>query len=242
MTRDILLVHGSFHSGRCWDALMDDLRADEWNPAVVTLPGHEARSGRRWSVRWSDYTEAVVRAARATPSGRPVVVGHSMGGHVVCGAVEADPSAFSGVTFISAAVAAPTGSTVLHMVVTDAMKRAVVPSALKGTMRFRTGRAVDVFYNTCSAAVAVDAAAWLVPQPIRPIARSRVVATEQGMGSMPLTYIECLRDNALAIDQQRAFQRQLRLADVVTIDSDHSPFLSARSETVAALNRFWAAD
>jgi hypothetical protein len=59
-------------------------------------------------------------------------------------------------------------------------------------------------------------------------------------GRLPRAYIECLDDRAVPIGVQRAMQARLPCNPVVTMDSDHSPFLSAPRELATHLSRIAA--
>ena len=52
---------------------------------------------------------------------------------------------------------------------------------------------------------------------------------------MPRVYIECTRDRALTIDQQRRMWAARPCVQVLTIESDHSPFLCAPQELAGHL-------
>lgn len=84
-TTPLLLVHGAWHGAWCWQVhFMDYLARQGFMVHAVSLRGHGHSEGReklRWT-RIADYVEDVAQAAAQLPS-PPVVIGHSMGGHVV---------------------------------------------------------------------------------------------------------------------------------------------------------------
>ena len=51
----------------------------------------------------------------------------------------------------------------------------------------------------------------------------------QRLGQVPKHYIECMYDAAIPLESQRAMQSHMAFRSVHTMDSDHSPFLSAPS-------------
>lgn len=81
----LLLVHGAWHGAWCWDVhFMDYLAGQGFMVHAVSLRGHGHSEGReklRWT-RIADYVEDVAQAAAQLPS-PPILIGHSMGGHVV---------------------------------------------------------------------------------------------------------------------------------------------------------------
>jgi pimeloyl-ACP methyl ester carboxylesterase len=81
----LLFVHGGWHAAWCWDEhFLDFFAARGFHAAAVSLRGHgKSAAGMpldACSVR--DYVDDV-RTAADRLDGSPVVVGHSMGGHVV---------------------------------------------------------------------------------------------------------------------------------------------------------------
>jgi pimeloyl-ACP methyl ester carboxylesterase len=52
-----------------------------------------------------------------------------------------------------------------------------------------------------------------------------LTVTRERWGRLPRAYIECLDDHAVPIELQRAMHAALPCDPVVTMDSDHSPFL-----------------
>lgn len=81
----LLFVHGAWHGAWCWDVhFLDYFVQQGFNVHAVSLRGHGGSEGReklRW-MRVAQYVDDVVTAAERLPS-PPIVIGHSMGGHVV---------------------------------------------------------------------------------------------------------------------------------------------------------------
>jgi len=84
---DVLLVHGyAEHAGR-YGHVAEALVAAGWRVTLVELRGHGQSDGVRGHTdRWHGYIEDV-QAAVATLDGPFVMVGHSLGGLVACGAL-----------------------------------------------------------------------------------------------------------------------------------------------------------
>ena len=76
----ILLVHGAWHGGWCWEDFAAHLGRRGRDVRIVPLRGHD-RPGRIWH-RISHYVEDI-RAAVAELAEPPLLVGHSMGGFAV---------------------------------------------------------------------------------------------------------------------------------------------------------------
>lgn len=82
----LLFVHGTGHGAWCWNENFLPYFAERgFSSHAVSLRGHGASEGRE-KLKWtslSDYVSDVFQAAAGLPK-RPVVIGHSLGGLVVC--------------------------------------------------------------------------------------------------------------------------------------------------------------
>jgi len=59
--------------------------------------------------------------------------------------------------------------------------------------------------------------------------------TAERWGSLPRTYVECTADRTIPITSQRRMQAMSPGARVITLDADHSPYLSRPAELADAL-------
>ena len=76
-----LLLHGAFHVGEAWNAVIAALSEAGHVAEAITFPGH-GRSADRAGVTFSDYEDALVAALDGQPE--PVIlVGHSAAGVVM---------------------------------------------------------------------------------------------------------------------------------------------------------------
>ena len=92
----------------------------------------------------------------------------------------------------------------------------------------------SVFYGDCSEQDVALARLLLAPEPATPLS-TPLQLTDDGFGRVPRIYIECARDQAIAPDLQRRMHAALPCRAVLSIDSDHSPFLSRPDELVQRL-------
>ena len=74
----------------------------------------------------------------------------------------------------------------------------------------------------------------LVAEPHGPRS-TKLRLTAERWGSLPRTYIECTADRTIPITSQRKMQAMSPGAQVVTIDTDHSPYLSRPHDLAEAL-------
>jgi pimeloyl-ACP methyl ester carboxylesterase len=236
----VLLVHGAWHGAWCWEKVLPLLAEQGVGAKAIDLPGHGANARHGWGVGLDDYARAVASAAREL--GRAHLVGHSMGGIVIAGAAEMAPEAVGGLTFLAAFLPRP-GDSLLRLGAEDG--GTLVPTiartdALAGVSRVDAEGARSVFYGDCSDADVAWAQARLQPQPLRPlIDGARVTAGR--FGSVPRFYIGCTQDKAVSHAFQQRMLARVPCRDVVTLETSHSPFMSAPAALAAAIVRFSAA-
>lgn len=95
-------------------------------------------------------------------------------------------------------------------------------------------RAMLTMYQRCAMRDAGEFTARLTPEPLAPNATASNVTLAR-WGQVPRAYIETTDDQTLSLDHQRIMQSQTPCDPVLTLDADHSPFLSATTELAAAL-------
>jgi len=87
---DIILVPGFWLDASSWEAVVPALEAAGHRTHSLTLPGKEAVDASRSGINLQDYIDAVVQVLDGLP-GKVVLVGHSGGGAIIHGAVDARP-------------------------------------------------------------------------------------------------------------------------------------------------------
>jgi pimeloyl-ACP methyl ester carboxylesterase len=170
-----------------------------------------------------------VEAAAATCAAPVIVVGHSMGGMVITQAAANAPELFSAMIYLCAFVPLATDSVFsLGRQDRDSLVSKSVtfrPTAI----RVRKDRAGALFYSNCLLEDAEWAASRLCPEPLLPqFGRFRA----RNPIDLPRAYVECTQDRALSISWQRSMASRASIGSVITMDSDHSPFLSAPEQLV----------
>jgi pimeloyl-ACP methyl ester carboxylesterase len=217
-----LLVHGAWHGAWCWERLAPRLLEAGHRVVAPDLPAHGHDRTPWWRATLGGYARRVREEARAAA---PVVaVGHSMGGLVVTQAAAEEPAAFAALVYLCA-FAPVQGESLRSLGASDPATR--VPAATRlglGALSIRPERAAETFYNACAPADAAAAAARLRPTPILPLVQR--VRRPPDLG-VPLAYVECTEDRAVSLELQRRMHRRLPMARVATLETDHSPFLSA---------------
>jgi pimeloyl-ACP methyl ester carboxylesterase len=224
-----ILVHGGAHGGWCWNKLVPELESRGHRAIAPDLPGMGDDRTPIDKVTLSGWGEFVAEIARGT--GEPaVLVGHSRGGPVIGEAAERAPEATLGLIYITA-VLIPEGISTMGAFAGQAsyLMEKVTMTADRLAFVFDRDVANKCFYNRAAIADAEAALDRLCPEPIAPNHEPMSVTSER-WGRIPRAFIECADDKALPLAFQRRLHEALPCDPVVTLDSDHSPFLSMPSE------------
>ena len=91
------------------------------------------------------------------------------------------------------------------------------------------------FYNDCTPQDVEWAKFMLVPQPVGPLV-SPMRITDGNFGRVPKVYIECALDNAVTPEWANEMYTALPCAEVIEMQTGHSPFLSAPQELARILD------
>lgn len=230
-----ILIHGGAHGGWCWDRLVPELEARGHSVLAPDLPFMGDDPSPLSDATLPNWAAFVADLARR--QGAPVIlVGHSRGGPVISEAAELAPELFAGLVYLSA-ILVPAGKATMDMFDNSAANPLMVNVRMTDDQQcviFDPESAKPVFYNTASTADADWAASRLCPDPVITNITPNTVTAER-WGKVPRAYIECTEDRALPLASQRAMQAELPCDPVITLFSDHSPFLSIPGKTADAL-------
>lgn len=230
MTAEVLLVHGAWHGGWCFDQVVALLTAAGVPVIAPDLPGHGGDP--------EPFTDLHGDAERVTAfldqMSEVVLLGHSYGGAVITEAgvhpavrhlVYLSALALDhGETCSAAAVEESTG--ISHHGRPNLSKSMLIHDDNLSTL---LPDAADCLYQDCSAADITWAMARLGPQPMLNLSQEpRAVAWR----AKPSTYVVCMADQTIHPDLQRILARRCTTSQEWT--TGHSPFLS-RPEQVRDL-------
>jgi len=223
-----VLVHGAWHGAWCWERVVPLLESHGHRVIAPDLPGMGSDGSSLSEVTLEMWARFVAALVRQQPE--PVVlVGHSRGGIVVSQAAEYVPDHIRTLVYL-AAFLVPDGRTLL-----DTMRRIPPRPESKDSLVFAPGGATStiapdavkrVFYNTTPDEWVARAAVLSGPEPMVSFTTPLQV-TDEGYGSVDRVYIECTQDRAIAPELQRMMVAELPCREVITMDTDHSPFYSA---------------
>ena len=226
-----VLVHGAWHGAWCWREIVPLIEADGHTVLTPDLPGHGDDDSPVSAMTLESYARSV--EATLESAAEPVVlVGHSMGGMVVTQAAEYAPARIRRLVYLTAFL--PGDGESLGQLAgsfdgADNVQPNLVVDEAAGTCVVAEGAAAGLFYGECTPEAVDFALSRLRPEALEPLG-TPVRVTPGGAGGIPRAYIECLRDGAITHGLQRHMQQPLPCEPVLTIDTDHSPFLSRPRE------------
>lgn len=238
-----VLIHGSWHGGWCFDPVAGLLRARGHTVVAPTLPAMGGTAEEMAAItlgEWGEFAAQHCRNLKAELGGGPVVLaGHSRGGLVISTAAERDPAAMDALVYICAMML-PSG------VSRAEFKTLEEPNpdfdAIIGKVHGGVATVVDpalagpVFAQLSPPELVAGVLPRLVAEPHGPRAETLHLTAER-WGRLPRTYVECTADRTIPITSQRRMQAMSPGARVVTIEADHSPYLSRPVELTDALER-----
>ncbi len=224
--RPVVLVHGAWHGAWCWASFQAELDRRGVPSFAIDLPGHGASTEPLGGLHHD--AAALGRALdRLGELGHDdvVLVGHSYGGAVITHAASGRDD-LAHLVYV-AAFALDDGESVMSALASFARREvalaaAMVPAADGATTTLERRKAPVALYGHCTAEAIAAALPRLSPQP-----NATMVETVAGSprDALPSTYVVCSQDATVHPDHQVVMAA--RCATQVTIDTDHSPFLSA---------------
>ena len=208
----IVLTHGAFHGGWCFEPLVNELDARGVKTALVELP-------------LTDLTEdaAAVTAVLDTVDGPVILLGHSYGGAVVT--VAGNHSSVERLVYLTALGpdAGELGSGGPMTIGEEFLLTMRVGD--DGIPFIDPEFAAQIFYPDIDPE---EAAQWATK--LRPgNTGGSVVVEKAAWRSTPSTYVVCTDDPILLVDGQRAVAERMG-ADVVEMPGDHSPMVARPAE------------
>ena len=236
-----VLVHGSAHGSWCWERIAPLLRAQGHTATAVDLPGNGHDDTPLADVTLETYAQYLCGVLDAQ-EGPSVLVGHSLGGISISRAAELAPDRIAVLVYLTAALL-PDGETFMSAVSGEPYveQRALETrpswnlSPDRTHVVYKPELARHRFYNDCSPEDVEWAKSMLAPQPVGPLV-SPVRISDANFGRVPRVYIECALDNAVTLEWAREMYTALPCAEVITMQTGHSPFLSAPEELAQHLN------
>lgn len=235
-----VLVHGASHGSWCWQRVTPLLEERGHRVTAVDLPGNGHDDIPPAEVTLDTYAGHVCRILEQQPE-PALLVGHSLGGLSISRAAELCPDRVRALVYLTALLLRPGEAFIPVTSESGGVREALltrtswdVADDLSHVV-YKEELAQHRFYNDCAPEDVAWAKSMLVPQPAAPIV-TPMATTEANFGRVPRVYIECLKDQALVPERQREMYANLPCRRVISMDTGHSPFLSAPEELAEHLH------
>ena len=230
-----ILIHGAYHGAWCWDKVVSLLKKEGHRAIAIDLPGSGKDKTPISQVTLDGYAQKICKVLDTQPEA-VILVGHSLGGLGITQAAEYRPDKIKVLVYLTAFLLQngqsrlmlrdqdPESLTPNNTIYSDDKTYAVIkPEGVKAN-----------FYADCSAKDISMAKSLLCSQAIAPLATPMHI-TQENFGRIPRVYIQCLQDRAISPSMQKKMYTASPCQKVLSLNTSHSPFLSAPKELVAHL-------
>ncbi len=223
-----ILIHGAWHGSWCWERIVPLLEQQGHRVLAPDLPGM-GNDPTPLTTITLDYWARFVADLVLQQEEPVLLLGHSRGGVVISQAAEYVSQSIQKLIYL-AAFLVPNGETLVDMVrkYHPHPERRQDKYILSADKKFSTAipQAIPtIFYNNTPEFWAKRAAELVGQEPML-VSSTPLMLSEQHFGAIPRIYIECLQDNAVPITMQRGMVSALPCQEVISLDTDHSPFYS----------------
>jgi pimeloyl-ACP methyl ester carboxylesterase len=235
-----VLVHGAFSGAWIWGPLMDPLKAAGHSVEAFDLPGLGDDHTPPGEVTLESCATRLcdVLASSSEPA---IVVANSMGGVIATQGAARCPNRVAALVYVSAFLPRD-GQSLLDLTQLPEGEGDQVQANIKiegdppvALMPAAASRAA--LYGSC----AEDVAAWAIsrqrPQPLAPFATA-VSIPHGALEGIKRYYVLCTRDRAIPPPLQRRMIAENVCAEVIELDTDHTPHLSMPKELARVLDQF----
>ncbi len=236
---DFAFLHGGGQGGWVWDDTIAEMERQSGGAArcrALEAPGCGAKRGRDTSqIAFEDIARELVADIRAAGMTDVVLVGHSQAGMELPQMAELAPELFRRLIFVTCSAPLPGKTTIdqmgegLHGENPDQVGWPVGPDAGMEE-RFRA-----MFTNDMSDAVADAFLAKLGKDMWPPVCYSHSDWRRDHLANVPVSYVKCLRDQALTPQWQDTFAKRLHADEIVEIDAGHQVMNTRPAELAGIL-------
>lgn len=232
-----ILIHGSWHGGWCWDSVALLLAGSGHRVEAPDLAGLGADRTPLAGISLATWREQIVALVDAADE--PVIlVGHSRGGIVISEVAEARPDKIARLVYLAAFLLRD-GESVSRTMRADGTSL-ILPNLIvfeDGISSIVRGDALaEIFYGGCTPEEVAEARARLRPEPVLPN-RTTLRLSAERFGRVKRAYIATAADRAVPPALQRRMYAALPCDTVITMDTAHSPFISAPATLALHLAR-----
>ena len=199
MAENFVLIHGAWHGGWCWAAVINELDKRGDRAFAVDLPGTNANPLDRAKVNLQVYVDSAIRWIEDRNLRNVILAGHSMGGLVLPGVAAKITRRIKRVVFVTAMVAedgkggldpASEGTKPLVALADSRYDKSLPIEAMEENFR-------KFFFQDASREVQNWVMGALCPQPLRPLIEPVAMKAFHASG-VPQSYLVCEDDIAPA--------------------------------------------
>ncbi|WP_426254832.1 alpha/beta fold hydrolase [Sphingomonas sp. DC2300-3] len=243
---DIILIHGAWNRGACYDAVVPLLEARGYRVHAPDLTGHTPGDGGHLSVVDMEHYTRPVADILARAEGQSILLGHSMGGASISWLAQHHPDTVAGLIYLTAFLTAP-GVTPETFVLPGEPNRGT-PHALELIQPVDEGRGLqadfsrlerfrEVFMGDYPGEGMPPAEQFIQTQSTVPFGTPNPM--EGRALEIPRLYIEALDDVGIPIAVQRQMQKEFPgPVAVVSLLASHAPYYSMPERLAEAIADF----
>jgi len=237
MAETFVLVHGAWHGGWCWAAVINQLERLRDRAFAVDLPGHGMNRADRSKVTLDSYVNSVAEFIERHDLKDVVLAGHSLGGLTIPGVAAKIPARIKRVVWVTALVALD-GQPIVDPATSplsaaaETLPERSIPIEMMGKEFF------DGLTNDMAPAVKEYVLSALGPQPIGPMIAPVPMAPYFATG-IPSSYIVCENDQAPvagAPNWHPHFSSRLKNPTLKFVQSGHEVMFTHPVECARALH------
>jgi pimeloyl-ACP methyl ester carboxylesterase len=235
-----VLVHGAFVGAWAWDLLTERLVAAGHTAEAFDNPGMGDDRTPVAEITLDACVERLCDVLRGDEE-PAIVVPNSMGGIITTMAAARCPERVAGIVYV-AAFLPEDGESLLDLTclpegADDQVQANIVVEGDPPVATMPDEASTDALYGSCEE----DVAAWAIshqrPQPVAPFETPVSLDDPEAFDAIPRCYVLCTRDRAIPPALQRLMAGRGACMEVVELDTDHSPHLSATEELAEVLDR-----
>jgi pimeloyl-ACP methyl ester carboxylesterase len=231
----IIMVHGSWHWGGCFQKVTDRLALAGYPVVTPDLTSHGYDStAYDGFTSIEEYARPVETILKNSPD-KVVLLGHSMGGVTLTYLAEKYPEKISKLIYLTAFMA-PNGKKAVDYILLN-HKIPAAKELFQVASQVNDGKGVKLdlthrdlvkaaFYGDCSEHDVDIAAKNVIPINSSVPDNTVSTITPKRYGSIPRVYIECTEDKAIPIESQRLMNSDVPGATVASLKTSHSSFFS----------------
>jgi pimeloyl-ACP methyl ester carboxylesterase len=234
-----VLVHGAFSGAWVWEPVTGELEAAGHRVETLDLPGSGDDPTPLGEVTLDAYAERICGVLARDPE-PAVLVGHSMGGVAITQAAGRARKRIALLVYVAAFLPSD-GQSLVELTQLpegegDQVQANMVVDGDPPAATLSGEGARIACYGNCNDEQVEWALEHMGPQPVAAFVEPVRIA-DPTANVIPCAYVICSRDQAIPPPLQRRMVRERGCDAVIEIDTDHSPWLSATAELVAALDR-----